>query len=119
MSKWARVANEVVQEITDVSPVGRFTADIVAQFIECDDTVQQGYTYADSKFAVPTVTLTKQQKLDALDTEYNPQFDQLVNSLGVATLADDEDAQASIKADYTVLKTEYTTKRTAIEDGTD
>ena len=77
----------------------------------------------DSKAVLSEITYTseeiKQQKKDALDSEYQPQFDSLVNSLGIATLAGDTDTQDSIKSDYTTLKAEYTTKLEAIENGTD
>lgn len=65
----------------------------------------------------PPIIVTNQQKLDALDAEYQPQFDDLTKNLGLAILNNDTDAQTSIKTDYAALKTEYTTKRMAIENG--
>lgn len=60
---------------------------------------------------VPTEDEIKQQQLDALDAEYQPQFAELVNALGAATLADNADLITSIKSDYVTLKAEYDTKR--------
>jgi hypothetical protein len=60
---------------------------------------------------VPTAEEIKQQNLSSLDAEYQPQFTQLSQALGMATLAENTDLIASIKADYTALKTEYDTKR--------
>lgn len=60
---------------------------------------------------VPTAEEIKQQQLDALDAEYQPQFAALSQALGMATLAENTDLIASIKEDYTALKAEYDTKR--------
>lgn len=59
----------------------------------------------------PTIDEIKQQELSALDTEYQTQFAELSQSLGMATLGDNADLVTSIKADYANLKTEYDTKR--------
>jgi hypothetical protein len=60
---------------------------------------------------VPTEEEVKQQQLNALDAEYQPQFTALSQALGMATLSDNTDLIVSIKADYTALKAEYDTKR--------
>lgn len=65
----------------------------------------------------PPIVITNQQKLDALDAEYQPQFDDLAKNLGLAILNNDTDAQTSIKADYAALKAEYTNKKGEIENG--
>ena len=59
----------------------------------------------------------KEKELTALDDIYQPQFTELVQSLGLATLANDTDTVTSIQSDYAELKSEYTTKREAIENG--
>lgn len=61
-------------------------------------------------------TLTKEQKLTALDTQYQTEFDTLVASLGIATLANDADLIAELKQEYADLKTQYATERSAIEN---
>lgn len=66
---------------------------------------------------VPTADEIKQQQLDALDAEYQPQFVALSQALGMATLAENTDLIASIKADYTALKAEYDGKREVITNG--
>jgi hypothetical protein len=63
----------------------------------------------------PTAAEIKTQKLQDLDWQYQPQFAELVNALGVATLSDSTDLIASIKADYADLKAEYDTKRGEID----
>ena len=59
----------------------------------------------------------KEQKLTALDDIYQPQFNELAQSLGLATLASNDDTITSIKSDYTALKAEYSTKREEIING--
>ncbi|WP_196606487.1 hypothetical protein [Pectinatus frisingensis] len=58
----------------------------------------------------------KQQKLNALDATYQPQFNNLAQSLGLAMLSNDTLTQDNVKADYTALKTEYMNERTAIQN---
>ena len=62
--------------------------------------------------AVPTV-----DKITELDNEYQPQFTALAQSLGLATLDNNQTVIDSIKADYAALKTTYADKRQAIENG--
>jgi hypothetical protein len=47
----------------------------------------------------------------SLDVKYQPRFTELSQALGMATLAENTDLIASIKADYAALKAEYDTKR--------
>jgi len=49
-SKWARVENGKVREIIDFNPEGRYHPSIFAQFVECDDTVEQHFEYKNNKF---------------------------------------------------------------------
>ena len=57
--KYARVKNNVVIE-TFTPPVGVdisecFTAELVAQFIECPEYTEQDYTYDGTNFSAPIV----------------------------------------------------------------
>jgi len=61
--------------------------------------------------------LTTEQKLTALDSEYQTQFDALVQALGAATLASDTDLITDLQAEYIALKAQYTTAREAVENG--
>ncbi|MCM0757336.1 hypothetical protein M7775_01980 [Sporomusa sphaeroides DSM 2875] len=61
---------------------------------------------------VPTV----EEKLTNLDAEYQPQFADLAQSLGLAMLDDNTELIAELKADYADLKQEYQTKREAIQN---
>ena len=113
--KWARVENGVVQEITDIDPKGRFVKEIEDQFISCSDDVAQGYAYENGTFSEPVEHVpTIEEKVAALDAEYQPQFASLAQSLGLATLDGNQAVQDEIKADYAALKEEYQTKREAI-----
>ena len=56
----------------------------------------------------------KQKKIEELDGEYQPQFDELSKALGIAMLNDNQDIINDIKADYQLLKQEYQTKREEI-----
>ncbi|AIF51268.1 hypothetical protein [Pelosinus sp. UFO1] len=64
----------------------------------------------------PSVEVIRQNKLSALDAEYQPQFAELSQALGMAMLSENTDLITSIKADYAELKTEYDTKRGEIDD---
>lgn len=64
----------------------------------------------------PTPSLAKEQNIASLDAEYQPQFAELSQALGVAMLADNTDLITSIKTDYVSLKAEYDTKRGEIVD---
>lgn len=59
---------------------------------------------------------TTDQKIAALDAEYQPQFKSLAESLGLATLDGSQTVIDSIKSDYAALKTEYNIKREAINN---
>jgi hypothetical protein len=79
------------------------------------DIVDDIWTYTEPAGA--TADEIKQQQLDALDAEYQPQFVALSQALGMATLAENTDLIASIKEDYTALKAEYDGKREVITNG--
>lgn len=61
-------------------------------------------------FIPPTPEPTKAEKMAALDAEYQPQFAELAQFLGVATLDGNQAAITGIKDDYATLKAEYTEK---------
>jgi hypothetical protein len=55
INMFARVENGMVMEIITFDPTGCFTEEIVAQFIACPDTTEQGWLYANGTFvATPT-----------------------------------------------------------------
>lgn len=66
----------------------------------------------------PAVVLTageiKANKIAILDAEYQPQFAELAQSLGLATLDGNQTIIDGIKSDYSALKKVYNTKREAI-----
>lgn len=55
-------------------------------------------------------------KLKTLDDEYKLKFKNISDSLGLATLEDNQDVIAELKAEYAALKTEYQTKLEAINN---
>ena len=59
--RYARIENNKVMEIIDFNPVGRFTEEIVAQFVECDETVEQNDIYENGIFAIPVITIDEKQ----------------------------------------------------------
>jgi len=63
------------------------------------------------------VDITKEDKFTALDAEYQLQFAELSQALGMAVLADNADLITSIKADYVELKADYDAKREVIQNG--
>lgn len=49
--KWARIENNVVMEIIDFDPVGRFHPDLI--WVECPENCEQRWTYIDGQFNTP------------------------------------------------------------------
>jgi hypothetical protein len=66
---------------------------------------------------IPTDEEIKAQKITALDAEYQPQFYELSQALGITTLSDNTTLITGIKADYLDLKAEYDEKREVITNG--
>lgn len=64
-----------------------------------------------------TADQTKQQELNALDAEYQTQFDDLGSSMNIANLANNTNLITELQTEYVSLKSEYQTKRSAIENG--
>jgi hypothetical protein len=51
--KWARLENNVVKEVTDISPDGRFHPSLV--WVKCPEDVVEGYLYEDKNFIKPEI----------------------------------------------------------------
>jgi hypothetical protein len=90
-------------------------------FIEISDDDQQLYVtneYIRGTDGVPQkkpeYIPTTEEKLAALDAEYQPQFAELAQNMGVATLDGNQVAITGIKEDYATLKAEYTAKMEAL-----
>jgi len=65
-SAWALILNGAVAEVTTINPTGRFHPAL--QWVPCDGTVQQGWTYVAGVFAAPVVAapvLTPAQQAQA------------------------------------------------------
>lgn len=79
MPKYARVENNIVQEIIDFDPVGRFTQEIVDQFIECDELTKQGHRYNNGVFEeiLPTTEELLEQQRQAILSELT-ELDKLI-----------------------------------------
>jgi hypothetical protein len=100
-------------------------------FFEIDDTTHQDCvnnpglrrvdlttkTIVEYTPAAPTAEELKQQKIAALDAEYQPQFHSLQLSWAAASMEGDTTTADSVKSDYTALKAEYQTKLEAINNG--
>jgi hypothetical protein len=56
----------------------------------------------------------KEQKTEALDAEYEPQFAELAQAYATALMAEDTTTVANIQVDYAALKAAYQTKLEAI-----
>jgi hypothetical protein len=59
MAKYARIVDNKVWEVF-TPPIGVdisdcFTAELVAQFVECPDYVEANYTYEDGEFEAPYI----------------------------------------------------------------
>ncbi|MBP2639001.1 MAG: hypothetical protein H6Q69_2831 [Firmicutes bacterium] len=73
------------------------------------------YTIMDSEDV--SIEATTDQKLSALDTEYESQFTALAQAYSTAIMAGDTTTAASIQTDYTDLKAQYQTALEAINSG--
>ena len=51
MTKWARIENNTVMEITNIDPEGRFHPALI--WAECPEEVEQHWTYDGKEFAAP------------------------------------------------------------------
>jgi hypothetical protein len=71
MSKYARVENGMVREIIDFNPEGRFTQEIVSQFVKCDDSVKQHFTYSNNEFHEPVPPEIVEVKQPSLEEQLN------------------------------------------------
>lgn len=127
--KWARVDNGIVMEITDIDPEGRFTQEIVDQFRECPEEVEQGWTYIDGVWNAPyvdpgpTQDELKKQALDLLNAEYATKLAIIARDYNkpalIFTPGDPKIAsnQAAIAADYKDTAEELLYKQGVILNG--
>lgn len=53
--KYARIVNNAAVDTRDTSPDGCFTPNIVEQFIEVPDTVEDGWTVENGKWSAPVI----------------------------------------------------------------
>jgi|GEM_PF-6808547 len=72
--KWARIENNIVKEIVDIDPIGRFHPDLV--WVACGEEVIENYTYdaVSQTFSAPVVSLEvkkadKCKKVDEFKTD--------------------------------------------------
>jgi hypothetical protein len=68
----------------------------------------------EDEIAVAWTTVEKNQKIDALDAEYEPQFIALTQAYATALTAGDTTTATARQAEYTTLKAAYTTALAAI-----
>ena len=79
---------------------------------------QLGLTEVTADYQPPVdAAVIKQAKIDALNAEYDSQFESLSKSLGIASLANDTDLIAELRTEYTDLKTSYTQELEVINNG--
>lgn len=68
-------------------------------------------------FVPPVKKPTKDQQLFQLDLQYQPQFKELAESLGIASLANNQSLIQELQQEYASLKSEYGNKREVIING--
>lgn len=68
-------------------------------------------------FVPPIEKPTKDQQLSTLDSQYQPQFKELAESLGIASLANNQSLIQELQQEYASLKSEYDSKREVIMNG--
>jgi hypothetical protein len=113
---WIFETDETMDELKS-----RFHPSIVFVDITDHPEVQEGWDYhADGSFSPSESALLlnpeeiRQQHLNALDEEYNPQFDALTLAWATASMEGDTETAAARVADKQTLKEEYQRKREAI-----
>lgn len=73
---WARIENEIVKELTDVDPAGRFHESLV--WVKATTKVEQGDVYKSGKFTKPTpVILTEEEVKTLRASAYKTESDSL------------------------------------------
>ena len=53
--KWARLTDNKVMEVIEFDPTGRFTDELVSQFVQCPDEVEQNWTYVEGIWNAPVL----------------------------------------------------------------
>ena len=85
--KYARIENNTVQEIIDFNPQGRFTQEIVSQFIECPDDTKQNMIYENGEFKENVVVIDPtdaiMSELAELDKVITRQVEQMYEDAGI------------------------------------
>ena len=59
--KYARIENNIVKEIINFDPKGRFTKEIEEQFVECDEDTKQGLKYENGVFSEIVKVVTDEE----------------------------------------------------------
>ena len=85
--KYARIENNIVQEIIDFNPQGRYTQKIVQQFIECPESTKQNMIYENGEFKENVVVIdpidTIMNELAELDKVITRQVEQMYEDAGI------------------------------------
>ena len=100
--------NSTTGELTNVAPWGNhyYDDEIKAELFSEWSEVADDYT--------PTIILTTDEKITALDEEYESQFDALAQAYSTALMAGDTTTATEVQEDYATLKAEYTAALEAI-----
>ncbi len=125
MNKYAQIQDGIawwvfLEECSLEELKRRFVPGMVFVDITGRTDVHEGDTYdPKTNTFTPAIAAEKStgEKLSELDTEYQPQFLDLAQALGLATLSGNQTTIDGIKKDYASLKAEYDTKREAITNG--
>lgn len=73
---WARIENDVVRELTDIDPIGRFPESLV--WVKATSKVEEGDIYKSGKFTKPSpVVLTEDEVKAVRASAYKIESDHL------------------------------------------
>lgn len=95
MSKYARLENNIVMEIIDFNPKGKFTPEIVSQFVECNGNTTQRMIYNKGVYEAPMPSLNTSANVVIKDPSDIEVLYDILKSKGVLV---DKDIPESIKA---------------------
>lgn len=115
--KYARIINNTAVDVRTESPEGCYTENIVAEFVEVPDDVQDGWVLADGNWSAPVVyTPSAQELADAQAALLTQQTTELAASIRVERDNKLKECDWTQIVDSTADKTAWATYRQALRD---
>ena len=115
--KYARISNTYAVDVRTDSPEGCYTPNIVAEFVEVPDNVQDGWVLTDGNWSAPVVyTPSAQEIADARAASLAQQTNELSASIRVERNNKLKESDWTQIVNSTADKTAWATYRQALRD---